>query len=474
MRRNWKLASAALLLAIAVPVTAYAADNLGSSKSPDAKKITAQTTKQAGKLGEKPNPDKDKGINLDPYAIAKAKLGLDDTAFKQAVKAGKSLADIAKEKGIALQPLIDSLTKQITDAIQLKLGSKALTAQEKENVKKKALMEAERIYKTPLNKLQEQEKGKEQGGGAGEYDLQAAFKLLGIDKAKFADQVQAGKSLADIAKEHGVSRQKLIDALVSDINAKIDALKTKGTITAQQASQKKQAVLKEAGDFVDHTQTLFEKKMSLAAAEGKDKGINVDPYAIATTKLGLDKAAFQQAVEEGKSLADIAKAKGIELQPLIDAQAAEIVKAIQQGLDPKTLSAEEQENVKKKAAMEAERIFTAPLNQEEEKEQGGNGYNMQAALELIGIDKATFAEQVQGGKSFADIAKDHGVTRQQLIDALMTDVNAKLAEVQANGDITAEQADQKKKATVKEVEDFIDHTQTMFEMKEKVIQVDHK
>ncbi|REE89091.1 hypothetical protein A8990_107189 [Paenibacillus taihuensis] len=366
MKRNWKLAGAALLIAIAVPVTAYAAaDNL-NGKSAQEKKIAAQKTIQAGEQGQKARQD------------------------------------------------------------------------------------------------------------AGDYNLLAAFTLLGIDKAEFAKQVQAGKSFADIAKDHGVTRQQLIDALVSDINAKIDALKAKGTITAQQATQKKQAVLKEVGDFVDHTQTMFAKKESMAAAEGKDKGINVDSYVIATTKLGLDKAGFQQAVEDGKSLADIAKEKGIELQPLIDAQTAEIVKAIQSKLGDKTLTAEEQENVKKKASMEAERIFTAPLNKEDEKERGGGGYNMQAALELIGIDKATFAEQVQGGKSFADIAKDHGVTRQQLIDALMSDVNAKLAEVQANGDATAEQVDQKKQAALKEVEDFVDHTSSMFEMKEKKVQVDKK
>ncbi|SEO05369.1 hypothetical protein [Paenibacillus sp. OV219] len=43
----------------------------------------------------------------------------------------------------------------------------------------------------------------------------------------------------------------------------------------------------------------------------------------------------------------------------------------------------------------------------------------------------SFAVQVQGGKSFADIAKEHGVSRQQLIDTLLSEVNTKIAVVKA-------------------------------------------
>ncbi|WP_177182668.1 hypothetical protein [Paenibacillus sp. OV219] len=43
-----------------------------------------------------------------------------------------------------------------------------------------------------------------------------------------------------------------------------------------------------------------------------------------------------------------------------------------------------------------------------------------------------------------------------------------------HGDITDEQANQKKQAALKEVEDFIDHTQTIFEMKAKRAQGEKK
>lgn len=129
--------------------------------------------------------------------------------------------------------------------------------------------------------------------------------------------------------------------------------------------------------------------------------------------------------------------------------------------------------MKKKAAMEAERLFALPLNKESDKQEG-NEWNLSAALQLIGIDKAAFADHVRVGNSFADIASAYGVTRQQLIDALLSDMNAKIDEVKGNGDITQEQADQKRQAAQKEVEAFIDHTQTMFDMKEKKAKIGKK
>ncbi|GLX66914.1 hypothetical protein [Paenibacillus glycanilyticus] len=282
MKRNWKLAGAALLVAIAVPVSAYAADNNLNSQSQDEKKASfadGQTTKPAGKPGEtvknvkqegndwnlvvakkessaaaQGKEDKqirEEGIRIDFQQIAATKLGLDKEAFQKALEAGKSLADIAEGQGKEVQPLIDELTKEISDEIQSK-STKSLSDEEKANVRKKAAMEADRVFKTPLNKEQEV---KDQG--IGEYNMQAAFELLGIDKATFAEQIQAGKSFVDIAKDHGVSRQKLIDALMSDFTAKIASIQATGDITQDQANQKKQAVLKDIEDFVDHTQTMF-------------------------------------------------------------------------------------------------------------------------------------------------------------------------------------------------------------------------
>ncbi|MGO4110012.1 hypothetical protein [Paenibacillus sp. YAF4_2] len=101
------------------------------------------------------------------------------------------------------------------------------------------------------------------------------------------------------------------------------------------------------------------------------------------------------------------------------------------------------------------------------KQQGIGEYNMQAALELLSIEKATFAEQVQAGKSFVDIAKDRGISRQKLIRYINVRLYCQNRCCTSKGYITQDEANQKKQAVLKEVEDFVDHTQTKFELDEK-------
>ncbi|WP_218154779.1 hypothetical protein [Paenibacillus sp. UNC496MF] len=48
---------------------------------------------------------------------------------------------------------------------------------------------------------------------------------------------------------------------MSDINAKVDAVKAKGDITQEHADQKKQVAQKEVEDFVYHTAPMVERKI---------------------------------------------------------------------------------------------------------------------------------------------------------------------------------------------------------------------
>lgn len=254
MKKNMKIAGAALLIAIAIPVSAYAADNLTGKSQAELKKESYVVQKSTPVDSKDEKLAEDKGIKLGIQNIASSKLGLDQAAFEQAMKDGKSLADIAQEKGIELQPLIDAQAQEMVAAIKLKRGSEEQSAEEQENLKKKVWMEAERIFTMPLN----EEEGKQDGIGG--MNMHAAFELLGIDKAEFAKQVQAGKSFNDIAKDHGVSRQQLIDALLSDVDDKITEVHHNGDITQEEADQKKQAALQDVEIFIDQTQTVFDKK----------------------------------------------------------------------------------------------------------------------------------------------------------------------------------------------------------------------
>lgn len=64
--------------------------------------------------------------------------------------------------------------------------------------------------------------GKGHKGFHGGEELDAAAKVLGLSAADLRTELQSGKSLADVAKEKGVEKQKVVDALVTTAAKELD------------------------------------------------------------------------------------------------------------------------------------------------------------------------------------------------------------------------------------------------------------
>jgi hypothetical protein len=73
----------------------------------------------------------------------------------------------------------------------------------------------------------------------------------------------------------------------------------------------------------------------------------------------------------------------------------------------------------------------------------GHGADLEAAATAIGITEDELRTALQSGQSLAEIAQAHGVTPQAVIDALVADAKADVAERVTSGDITQAEADQK-------------------------------
>ena len=72
------------------------------------------------------------------------------------------------------------------------------------------------------------------GRGGAFSALEPVAKLLGIQPADVAAQRQAGQSLAQIAQAKGVSEDKVVDTILAERKATLDARVKAGTLTAEQ------------------------------------------------------------------------------------------------------------------------------------------------------------------------------------------------------------------------------------------------
>jgi hypothetical protein len=81
------------------------------------------------------------------------------------------------------------------------------------------------------------------GGGPGHHrglhhaGLEAAAKYLGMTEAALREQVQDGKTLAQVARDRNKSVDGLVAALVADVKSNLDEKVESGAITRAQANQ---------------------------------------------------------------------------------------------------------------------------------------------------------------------------------------------------------------------------------------------
>jgi hypothetical protein len=69
-------------------------------------------------------------------------------------------------------------------------------------------------------------------GGAG-----VVTKTIGIDRPTLRRELRSGKTVADIANEHNVDPQTVVDALVTAATKRLDAAVAAGRITSERASK---------------------------------------------------------------------------------------------------------------------------------------------------------------------------------------------------------------------------------------------
>ncbi len=89
--------------------------------------------------------------------------------------------------------------------------------------------------------------------GVGGPDLEEAAKVLGVTSAELKTQLQAGKSIATIAKDKNVDLKKVKDALLASAKTRLDEAVKNGKMTQAQADQAYQNAGTQLDNFLNNT-----------------------------------------------------------------------------------------------------------------------------------------------------------------------------------------------------------------------------
>ena len=188
--------------------------------------------------------------------------------------------------------------------------------------------------------------------------LDAAAEALGISVDDLRSKLEGGATIAQVAQQQGVDVQKVINAMVADATAHIDQAVQDGKLTADQADERKAAL----PDRI--TRLVNEGKPK---GEGRGHGPKLDAAAKA---LGVSTDELRDQLRGGKTIAQVAEARNVDKQKVIDAMVADAEQHLDQAVQDGKLTADQANE--RKAAL-PDRITTLVNEGPQKGRDGGPG-----------------------------------------------------------------------------------------------------
>jgi ribosomal protein S20 len=180
------------------------------------------------------------GPGLDAAAQA---LHLSAADLRSKLEGGKTIAQVAQDQGVDVQSVIDAMVADATAHIDQEVQQGTLTA-EQANQRKANLKD--RITQH-VNETKPKDAGRDRGP-----KLDAAAKALGVSTDDLRTQLRNGQTIAQVAQDRNVDKQKVIDAMVKDAQAHLDQAVKDGKLTADQANQRKADLQQHITSLVDN------------------------------------------------------------------------------------------------------------------------------------------------------------------------------------------------------------------------------
>jgi len=154
------------------------------------------------------------------------------------------------------------------------------------------------------------------GGGKVGVGLATAAKAIGISEADLKTALGNGQSIAQVAQAKGVDVAKVITALVDEAKAKLAEEVKTGRITQAQADERAADLQARITEHVNRTGGPGKGGHGKGGPGRKSHGPGL---AVAAKAIGISEADLLTELRAGKSIAQVAQAKGVDPAKVITA-----------------------------------------------------------------------------------------------------------------------------------------------------------
>ncbi|MCI3923343.1 hypothetical protein MO973_24255 [Paenibacillus sp. TRM 82003] len=254
-RRKQLMAVSALALSFAIggivasdfPAQAAAVvegDTGAETTTPDASAKTDAAPAERSGFGHKHRGGGHGGMMLGDASALATLFNLTSDELREALRNGKTLADIAAAQGVDVQAVIDASVASMKAKLDERLAEGKLTKAQYDELAATVTDKATKLVNGELGG------GKAKfGRGIGGEPIVAEAELaalLSLSAEQLKEAVTGGKTLAEIAGEQGIEVQAVIDLLVKKMTEKLDEKLAAGTITQERYDAMKSTLTERA------------------------------------------------------------------------------------------------------------------------------------------------------------------------------------------------------------------------------------
>lgn len=169
--------------------------------------------------------------------------------------------------------------------------------------------------------------------------------VLGITPDDLGEQLEAGKTLSEIAEANGSTGEQLVTLVTDHLAAHLAVQVTAGKLDQARADETVAVTRQTLEELVDG-----EHPFGTVLKERRNRALRAAGLEAAADVLGLSIDEVRAQLQEGSTLAQIAEAQRVGEDALIDAILAPVVKQIEQAVERGGLTEDEAAEALVKAA----------------------------------------------------------------------------------------------------------------------------
>jgi len=151
-------------------------------------------------------------------------LGISTTELQNDLRNGQTLAQIAQAHGKSANDLKTFLTNQLKTRLDQAVANGRITSQQETNLLNRESSRLDQLINTNFKQVAANRRASLPGLRLGGMLLPTIAQTLGMNETDLRSELQNGKTLAQIAQEHGKTAADLETAIINSLKPRLDQL----------------------------------------------------------------------------------------------------------------------------------------------------------------------------------------------------------------------------------------------------------